>query len=293
MGLYFDIERLRHLVAVLAPERRTRVVEVGANPINENPYAQLRDAGLCEVWGFEPGDLAFSRLQPSENETYLKMAIGAGGTQKLHVTQHSGFTSLLRPDATTIDYLGHWSRAARVIEEVEIETRRLDDIVEVPPFDLLKIDIQGGEVQAFEGARQKLGTAQAVITEVAFIPIYEDQPLLDAQMVTLREIGFDLHKLVSVHHMGKPLLGPTGPLLARGPNRNQLVDGDAIFLRSLRRPDAIDGEQLKHLAILCDAVVESFDVVVRCLELLAARGLVAAGAAEDYVARIPERFRAK
>ena len=37
MGAQFNAERFDILVALLAPERRTRVVEVGANPINENP----------------------------------------------------------------------------------------------------------------------------------------------------------------------------------------------------------------------------------------------------------------
>lgn len=42
------------LLAELAPERPTTIVDVGANPINEAPYSGLLQAGGCHVIGFEP-----------------------------------------------------------------------------------------------------------------------------------------------------------------------------------------------------------------------------------------------
>ena len=41
MGRLFHRARAETLIDLLAPERRTRVVEVGANPINANPYGDL------------------------------------------------------------------------------------------------------------------------------------------------------------------------------------------------------------------------------------------------------------
>ena len=287
MGKHFDRDRLDALVALLAPERRTRVVEVGANPINDNPYGGLLAAGHCEVWGFEPEPRAFARLSQTETETYLPYAIGKGGPATLHVTKAASLTSLLRPSAETATFFQRFASPGAVIEEIAVETHRLDDLDDVPPFDLMKIDVQGGEVQVFEGAAKKLGTALAVITEVAFVPLYEDQPLIDDQMRVLRGHGFDLHKFTFLK--GFSLRGGLATSLDKTAHDNQLLDGDAIFLRSLRKPDLIGTEALKHMAILSDAVIESFDVAARCLDLLVARGAVDPDAAAAYVARLPKQ----
>lgn len=287
MGKDFDRDRLEALVALLAPARRTRVVEVGANPINDNPYAGLLAAGHCEVWGFEPEPRAFARLAQTETETYLPHAIGRGGPATLHVTKAASLTSLLRPSAQTATFFQRFASPGAVVEEIAVETHRLDDLEAVPPFDLMKIDVQGGEVQVFEGAAVKLSTALAVITEVAFVPLYEDQPLIDDQMRVLRGHGFDLHKFSFLK--GFSLRGGLATTLDKTAHDNQLLDGDAVFLRSLRQPDLIETEALKHMAILCDAVIESLDVAARCLDLLIAREAIDPTAAAAYVARLPRQ----
>lgn len=283
----FDADRLRALVDLLAPARLTRVVEVGANPINDNPYGALRDAGLCHVWGFEPGEEAFARLTPSARETYLPVAVGDGTEQTFHLTKSISLASLLEPDPATAAFWARLGKPGTVVERIPVKTARIDDLDEIPEFDLLKIDVQGGEMMVYDGAPRRLDTALMVISEVGFMPIYKDQPLLDAQMARLRGHGFDLHKFL--HLKALSLRGGMASTLHKRRHQNQLVDGDAVFLRSLRRPEALSDEQLKHMAILAEAVAESFDVVARCLDHLVERGAVAAAAAEAHVARLPDQ----
>ena len=90
---------------------------------------------------------------------------------------------------------------------------------------------------------------------------------------------------------GFSLRGGLATRLEKTEHSNQLLDGDAIFLRSLRSETALSDEQLKHMAILCDAVIESFDVAVRCLDLLLARGAVDRDAVQDYIDRLPHVAR--
>lgn len=285
MGKAFDPARLDRLVSLLAPERRTRVVEVGANPINDNPYANLLASGHCDVWGFEPEPRAFAKLTQTDRETYLPYAIGQGGPAVLHITKAASLTSLLRPDVGTAHFFQRFASPGTVIEEQSVETHRLDDLDEVPGFDLMKIDVQGGELQVFEGAAQKLSGALAVISEVAFMPLYEDQPLLDAQMQALRVHGFDLHKFFFIK--GFSLRGGRASRLEKRGHRNQLLDGDAVFLRGLRQPETLSDEDLKHMAILCDSVLESFDVAVRCLDLLLDRDAINEDAVDAYIDILP------
>lgn len=280
-------DRVRFLVSMLAPERLTRVVDVGANPINKNPYKRLVDCGGAEVWGFEPMPEAFAALEPMQTDTrhYLPDAVGDGAPGILKITKGGGFSSLLTPDATTLSFLGRWSALMQVVEEVPVETKRLDDIAALPGIDLLKIDVQGAELAVFKGARDKLSNALMVITEVAFVPLYEGQPLLDAQMRELQRQGFVMHKFL--HQTARPLLGPRSNRLEPRLTRNQLIDGDAVFLRDLRRPEAMSDEQLKHMAILSDAVARSFDVALRCVDLLVEREAIVAAEADTYAAMLP------
>lgn len=287
MGALFDRKRAETLIDALAPERRTRVVEVGANPINANPYGELLAMGACDVWGFEPEEKAFARLTPGPHETYLQTAVGDGSAGVLHVCRSVSLSSLLPPDPETTRFFQRLAKPVIVEREVALTTARLDDLDEIPDFDLLKIDVQGAECQVYAGAMRRLDHVAAVISEVAFVPLYVGQPLLDAQMTALRAHGLDLHKFLFLKAFS--LRGGMNTGLRKSGHGNQLLDGDAVFLRSLRQPDKIGDEGLKHMAILADTVFESFDVAVRCLDLLVGRGAVGENAARAYVAMVPDQ----
>ncbi|MBE7323655.1 FkbM family methyltransferase [Nocardioides sp. Y6] len=282
----FDPRRVQRLIDGLAPRRRTRVVDVGANPVNVSPYDDLLRMGGCELWAFEPHPEAYEELRAMQrpHAHYLPYALGSGGTARLHVTEASGFTSLLAPAEETFAALGHWRRATRVREVVEVETHRLDDIAELPDFDLLKIDIQGGECEVFAHGQRVVSGAAAVISEVAMIPIYRDQPLLDEQMRQLRNLGFDLHKLLFMKSVR--MTNRASRALPRRRFTSQGVDGDAVFVRGLLDLGSLPDEHLKHLAILADAVFGSHDLAVYLLGLLHDRGQVEPSVVADHVAAL-------
>ncbi|MBO9449799.1 FkbM family methyltransferase [Tropicibacter sp. R16_0] len=290
-----ELARLRVLWDLLEPARKTRIVDVGANPINQAPYDGLRDADMVEVWAFEPQQSAYEALLKDERkgQHVLPVAVGQGGQETLYVCESSGFTSLLKPNPVFLDYLNRWHSDMEVVEEVAVQTTRLDDLDEIPEFDLLKIDVQGGEMAVFEHGRTKLKGATAVITEVAAIPLYQDQPLLDQQMRELREQGFDLHKFM---HMKSVKTGRASQFgfsnrIRRRFHQNQFVDGDAVFVRGLLQLDQQPSEALKHLAILADAVFQSYDLGVQALTVLAERGVVQDRQVHDYIDNLPMVFK--
>ena len=191
-----NLSRTAYLAEILEPEKPVIIVDIGANLINPAPYDQLADSGLAKVYGFEPQKSAYDKLMesPLENRVFLPYAIGHGQAGLLYECNHSGFTSLLKPNQDLIAFLNRWGDHMTILDEIEVETKRLDDIVELPPADFLKIDIQGGELAVFQNAHQSLKNVVAVMSEVAAIPIYEDQPLLHEQMAELHQLGFSLHK---------------------------------------------------------------------------------------------------
>ena len=264
----FSKARIGFLCEALRPERITRIVDIGANPLGEHIYQRFFNSGFCEIWGFEPQQSAYDNLIHSAraNQHYLPYAIGSGEMATLKICAGSGFTSLLEPNVATFEAIKLFRRNSTVIERLPIMTHRLDDIVDLPEFDMLKIDIQGGETTVFQNGNRKLSTAVAVITEVAAIPLYVNQPLLDDQMRALRALGFDLHKFIFMKSI--MLRSKSSEKLVGQLSRSQLIDGDAVFLRGLLDFPALNPQQLRHQAILADAVYGSYDLVVQILDYL-------------------------
>lgn len=66
-------------------------------------------------------------------------------------------------------------------------TRRHTDALEFPV--LLKIDVQGYEVQVLRGARMALSAVEACIVEVSTVPLYEGQARFSELVALLDEAG--------------------------------------------------------------------------------------------------------
>ena len=269
-----DPKRWQYLCDILQPQRLTSIVDIGANPVEPAPYEALVTAGLAQVYCFEPQESAYNALlaAPRPNQTVLPYAIGTGKKATLHVCRHSGFTSLLKPNPDAFAYLGRWQKHTEVIETVKVETKRLDDLPEIKNADLVKIDIQGGELSVFKNGRDTLGKASVVITEVAAVPLYQKQPLLHDQMKFLHDQGFMLHKFMFFKELS--LMNGFSKFIFAKENHNQLCDGDAVFIKSLLQLRETADEDLKHLALLSDAVLESYDLTLSILAILLERGVL-------------------
>ncbi|MEL6609457.1 MAG: FkbM family methyltransferase [Pseudomonadota bacterium] len=279
-------DRWQLLTSALTPTRTPRVLDIGANPLSNPPYKPLLDAGLIDVCGFEPQADAFAELEAAKGprETYFPHAVGDGGTHTLHVYRQSGLTSLFKADMETVAYMDRNPGGVTLLDEVSVATKRLDDIADLPKPDLLKIDVQGAEPMIFDNGPDKLSDVLAVVTEVRFFPLYHDDPLMDAQMVALRKLGLHLHKFLFTK---RQWVANSGKARLNGRKaRSQLLDGDAVFIRDLRQPEALSDDQLAHLALLADGVFQSFDLVIHCLDLLVARG-APADLPDRYIALLP------
>ncbi|MCU1537831.1 MAG: hypothetical protein JWP82_2182, partial [Humibacillus sp.] len=276
----------RALLDAVAPAQPLVVVDVGANPLDLPPYARLLGLGACRVVGFEPQPEAFAALQGRDpaREHYLPHAIGRPGPAELRVYPGSGFASTFDVDDSSIDLVAdeHWRAQTRLRERIPLELTALDDVPDLPAFDLLKIDVQGGELAVFRSGRRSLAGALCVIPEVSFFPLYRDAPSFADVHHELVEQGFGLHKFLfqkSVHLHGSQ----TGTARV-GTARSQLIDGDAVYLRDLRTLPSWSVEQLAKLVLVATFVVDSPDLAVRCLDELVRRGTVPDSLPASYAA---------
>lgn len=105
----------------------------------------------------------------------------------------------------------------------------------------------------------------------------------------LRAQGFMLHKFM--FNKTAMLANSQMRRLARRANPDQLVDGDAIYLRHPGKLDALSDDQLCHLALIGSGVIESHSLTVAALDELVRRRRIDRGAPAAYVDALPAELR--
>ncbi len=157
------------------------------------------------VFGFEPD---------TENFNYLEKRFLGYSQVRLHNTAVSHSTEigqLYRNNYDATHSLFHidekeinrWADDSDFHEEgvLEVQQVTLDMFCTqnaINRIDILKLDIQGGELLAFQGAKKNL-QAQAVkciFCEVEFRPLYKDQPLFWDITSHLRSVGYHFVNIV-------------------------------------------------------------------------------------------------
>lgn len=244
---------------------QVKIVDIGANPIDgAPPYASLLGEGATTLVGFEPNPEALARLDQLKgpHETYLPHAIGDGARHTLHVCQAPGMTSLLEPDPRVLGLFHGFPDWGKVMERIDVETRRLDDIEETRGIDFIKIDIQGGELLALSNAMDRLASTLVIQTEVEFLPLYKNQPLFSDVERFLRRAGFMLHRFF-------PTVSRTvAPLVLNGDiyaGLDQLVWADAIFVRDFTKLEKLQDIQLLKSARILHDCYKAYDLVLHLL----------------------------
>ena len=240
-------------------------VDVGANPIDGTPpYASLLKKGVVKLVGFEPQKDALHKLQAMKgpNETYLPHAVGTGERTKLYICQASGMTSTLKPNNVVLDHFQGYPIWGKVKSIEEMDTVRLDDVAEIEKIDWLKIDIQGGELNVFQNAEEKLKDALVIQTEVNFIQLYENQPLFAEIDQWMRAHGFMLHTLLEQR---KRLYAPMKINGGIHQGINQLTTADAVYVKDINSLQLMSVEQRKKIAIILSNAYGSYDLAYRLL----------------------------
>lgn len=243
-----------------------KIVDIGAMSlgVGTDPYQQLLETGLATVIGFEPNRIECEKLQEMavEGRVYLPYAIGDGTRRTLHICNSSPTSSLLEPNLSLADRFQNLGSLMQVVSKEEVQTHRLDDLVEVQGADFLKVDVQGGELDVFSGAHRLLAETLVIQTEVEFVPLYKQQPLFSDIDLELRKHGFLIHKFVGI--MGRAFK----PIIMNGDiNRmvSQMLWSDAVYLKNFMNFDNLNPQQLLKIAIILHVQYQSVDLALVAL----------------------------
>ncbi|NWJ41142.1 MAG: FkbM family methyltransferase [Geothrix sp.] len=229
------------------------MLELGALPIDSKsePFHALLDQwAKSKVVAFEPDAELCSELNrkaPRGVRYYPTAVAKRRETRPFYETVHSMCGSLFPPDERYAD-LFHNLDVMRLKKTSSIDTVPLDEFVEeqaIGCVDFIKMDIQGAELEALQGAAAVLQDVLFIVCEVEFVPLYLGQPLFGDVDAFLRSRGFTFHKFIGgAGRTVKPLVfnNDTNHL-------NQQMWADAIFIRDLFHLDALTSDQLQKMAI--------------------------------------------
>ena len=164
------MERTEFSSTTLKFERRPNILDVGANPLDKPLYTELVESKLCNLFGFEPQKDAFGALveKKADNETYFNVAVGQRKTQTLHISKHSGFTSLYKPDFEAAKIFSGFANQMAVQQTLDVSPIELDHVDGLPSQDMLKIDVQGAEKQIIQTGPKTLLDCVAIVVECRF-----------------------------------------------------------------------------------------------------------------------------
>ena len=160
------------------------------------------------------------RFGSYENVIVHEKALGSQNRKgNINILNYPLASSILTSTETSKKYHGEKMEISDVLE---IEIVRLESIID-HEIDILKMDLQGYELEALKGSENVLHEIKLILLEVEFIPLYENQPLFGDLDVFLRGKGFNFHNFYDLwtHRDG------------------QLTSGDAIYLNSKYYSDEV------------------------------------------------------
>jgi FkbM family methyltransferase len=192
----------------LLPRRPQVIYDVGANTgrwtlLAKSVYPQ------AEVFAFEPLDdhcREFLRITSNlQGVTLHQVALGSvPGQFDMQIPNKSDAASLLPMTLSCQDIFN-----LKFERSVTVAVERLDDYArarQLPPPDLIKMDVQGFECEVLNGASNTVKNAMAVITEASFREVYKGQCRFDQLVSLLAQGGLFAHAFGLGTPVGKPLM---------------------------------------------------------------------------------------
>jgi len=208
------------------------IIDAGAN-VGQTTLKYKKLFPQAKIYAFEPFPESFRKLKENyEFDPLVKSEDAAlsdkEGFEFLQVNNSVCTNSLLKTEAPASISFHDVDNQIETKSEIKIRTATLDNYCaanKIGNIDILKMDVQGGELKILIGAENLLKNENisVIFSEVEFTRIYKDQPLFFDICAHLNKFGYSLYNVYNLHSA----------------KNGQLVCGDAIFVNQKIRKNII------------------------------------------------------
>lgn len=195
------------------------IFDVGAN-FGDTVLEYRKQFPQAMIYAFEPFPATFEamkeKLREQPNIRFIPKAVSDHeGVSAFYVNSNVDTNSLLPSQETGLNS----DQQVKLKEKIEVELVSIDEFCRkngIDHIDILKLDIQGGELGALMGAEGMLkrGTIRLIYSETYFTPQYINQPLFYEIGAYLARFGYHLQDFY------QPIYG-----------NNRIAWCDVIFIR--------------------------------------------------------------
>lgn len=229
------------------------MLEIGGVPLDSQaePFHLLLDSFPgSQVIAFELDPELCAELNKTARPGLQFHAVPLGRREEvrtLYETRHPMCASLYEPNQPLLSLFGNLE-VAYLQKTSSVTTTSLDHFAEnqgLRDIDFVKIDIQGAELDVFQGGIESLKNVVAIVSEVGFIPLYVGQPLFSDVATYLAQNGLMFHKFLG---MAGRSLRPV--ILNDDPNfASQHMWSDAVFIRQIDALESVPDEKLLKMGV--------------------------------------------
>lgn len=182
------------------------IIDVGAN-IGQFSRASLGRWPTSQIIAFEPLPSAAESLglmltSMGDCHAVHQMALGSRNGETVFRQHRYSLSSSVLPVAESSRNRYEWAKGA---ESIAVPMGRLDDVLVGVPLVrplLIKIDVQGYEMEVLSGAKRVLEEADCLVVEHAFDDFYEGQSRAAEVIEYLMSSGWEFDRVVDIRREG-------------------------------------------------------------------------------------------
>lgn len=140
---------------------------------------------------------------PAERFDYHQVALGEkAGTAHIRIPRGSPTGASLKERSSEYEALRAASGEAVEDDYADVELRTLDSFTGYEPPYVIKLDVEGAEVDVLKGATATLRDVQMAMAEISVTPRHEGEATIAELMLFMEQHGFRLFDIPSASQMG-------------------------------------------------------------------------------------------
>jgi FkbM family methyltransferase len=176
------------------------ILDVGAN---EGQYASqvIKQGYTGKIYSFEPISTVYNSLEKkaaiSPQWSAFKLGVGSREEETMiNVSENFVSSSIFKVNNESISA----NPQTKIVRQEKIKITTIDDFFDSKgPFDknvMLKLDIQGFELEALKGAIKSMPGIKLIQSELSFVKIYDNIPLFGEVVQFLEKNGYEVFTII-------------------------------------------------------------------------------------------------